>query len=215
MDNLSEDWQEGNTTPQQRATRWITAVLIVSVLVVGAATIGIYLADMKAQPGTQPRRTAAITPGILRVIGLPNTPTPVEMATATIAPTVALPEPASTDAASAIAAPTDMPTNTIAATNTVEAAAVSMGNVVAFGSGSINIRQGPSLNFAVVGYLRPPQSASVIAQSEDGNWWRVNLNGTLGWLRKDTVRFSGNATAVPVAWAAPPTNIAPTTGAGR
>lgn len=211
MDNLSEDWQEGNTTPQQRATRWITAVLIVSVLVVGAATVGIYLADVKVQTATQPRRTAAITPGILRVIGLPNTPTPVDVATATIAPTVALPEPVATDAAIAIAVPTDVPTNT----NTVESAAISMGNVVAFGSGSINIRQGPSLNFAVVGYLRPPQSASVIAQSEDGNWWRVNLNGTLGWLRKDTVRFNGNATAVPIAWAAPPTLIAPTPGAGR
>lgn len=103
MDNFSEDWQEGNTTPQQRATRWITAVLIVSVLVVGSATVGIYLADTRSQPGLQPRRTAAITPGILRVIGLPNTPTPVGMATVTIAPTVALPEPAATDAAAAIA----------------------------------------------------------------------------------------------------------------
>ena len=215
MDNLSEDWQEGNTTPQQRATRWITAVLIVSVLVVGAATIGIYLADIQTQPTTQPRRTAAITPGILRVIGLPNTPTPVEVATATIAPTVALPEPAATDAANAIAAPTDVLTNAAPTTDTLETATIAVGNVVAFGSGSINIRQGPSLTFAVVGYLRPPQSASVVAQSEDGNWWRVNLNGTLGWLRKDTVRFSGNATAVPVAWAAPPTSIAPTPGAGR
>jgi hypothetical protein len=55
------------------------------------------------------------------------------------------------------------------------------------GNNSINIRELPDLNAKVVSTLEPGVQAIVIGRTETGDWIRVNILGTYGWISKDMV----------------------------
>ncbi len=55
------------------------------------------------------------------------------------------------------------------------------------GNNSINVRELPDLNAKVVSTLEPGVQAIVIGRTETGDWIRVNILGTYGWISKDMV----------------------------
>ncbi len=202
--NDSGDWQEGTTTTPNRATRVVGSLLAVCMLII----IGMVVLLNTGQTNTT--RSGLTTPaitveGVLREVSLPMTPTLVvvffENATPIPFETTATP-PAEITATPVTEVSTAQP----------EAAYSVVGRVSSFAGGAINIRSGPGLNYSVVAFLQANQQALVLAQSTDGTWWRVDFNGKLGWLRKDTVSFVGDKNAVPIAVFDVPT---PTAGAGR
>jgi PKD repeat protein len=49
----------------------------------------------------------------------------------------------------------------------------------------LNIRSGPGLGYAIIGFLQPGQTAEVTGASSDGDWWQIKLPGIpvgLGWV---------------------------------
>lgn len=65
------------------------------------------------------------------------------------------------------------------------------------GIGTVNLRAGAGLNFAVQASLPNGQAAVAIAQASDGRfrWW--SLTGNL-WVREDVVEESGDCASLPV-----------------
>lgn len=201
------DWQEGNTTTPKRAARAVAVLLALCVLII----IGIVVRLSTATSSVKSASPIAATMGILQPINLPITPTVVvvvfENATPEPLPQTSTASPEATTTLTPIVEPTLEPVATLP-----PPVAISVGSVTSLAGGSINIRSGPGLNYSVLAFMHPNQQAQVVAQSSDGNWWRVDLYGQLGWLRKDTVQFRGDKFAVPIAVFDAPT---PTAGPGR
>jgi hypothetical protein len=76
--------------------------------------------------------------------------------------------------------------------------------------GSVNIRSGPGLNYAVVGALNPDTVLPVIGRNLEASWWQVSFSGgDTGWVSDAVVRAS-NVDSVPVVDApSPPVAAAP------
>ncbi|MBK8026594.1 MAG: SH3 domain-containing protein [Chloroflexi bacterium] len=72
---------------------------------------------------------------------------------------------------------------------------------------TINVRQGPGLDYAIVTRLQPTQLALVFGRTPDNSWYQINLNGILGWVSTTVVRIGGVCNTVPVV--IPPTLPAP------
>jgi glucose/arabinose dehydrogenase len=47
---------------------------------------------------------------------------------------------------------------------------------------NMNVRAGPGTNHAIIAFARPGEEYPVTGRSEDGNWWRIDLNGRDGWI---------------------------------
>lgn len=74
---------------------------------------------------------------------------------------------------------------------------------------TINVRQGPSLDFAIISRLQPTTTALVFGRLPDNSWYQVNVNGILGWVSATVVRIGGICNGVPVVQ--PPTPVATAT----
>jgi hypothetical protein len=72
--------------------------------------------------------------------------------------------------------------------------------------GSVNIRTGPGLSFAVMGTLPANTPRPIVGRSGDGSWWQIKLTESdLGWV-SSTVVQAGNTAAVPLVQVAAPAN---------
>ncbi len=81
---------------------------------------------------------------------------------------------------------------TVAPTNTPEVKAqVST-------SQQVNVRNGPSTNYAVIGLLDAGQTHDITGKNAAGDWWQISYNGQPGWVLGQLVT-SANATNVAVA----------------
>jgi hypothetical protein len=69
---------------------------------------------------------------------------------------------------------------------------------------SVNIRQAPNLNAAILGQLPFNATATVLGRLADASWYYVNYNGITGWVSATVVRTGGNCTVLPTVVA--PTN---------
>lgn len=78
-------------------------------------------------------------------------------------------------------------------------------------SQQVNVRQGPSTAYAVVGQMAQADSAIVLGRNEAGSWWQVILeDGTEGWVVASLVGTDGPMDAVEIAQnVAPPPQPAP------
>lgn len=66
--------------------------------------------------------------------------------------------------------------------------------------GNINVRRGPSTDFAVVATLTTGQMLQADAQNAAGTWLRLRLEGdAVGWVRADLVTVQGDSSALAVA----------------
>jgi hypothetical protein len=80
---------------------------------------------------------------------------------------------------------------------------------------AVRVRAGPGTNYPRLGRLWPGETAPVVGQNTDGLWWQIEFAGadnaptdvglSLGWVSADFVTLVGDAEAVPVISARPPT----------
>lgn len=89
------------------------------------------------------------------------------------------------------AAPTVAPTNT-----PEQRAQASM-------TQQVNVRGGPSTNYAVIGLANPGQVFDITGKNAASDWWQINYNGQSGWVLGQLVT-AANTTAVAVAQNIPP-----------
>ena len=187
MQKYSGDWQEANTTTSKRATRAITAVLAMCGLLIATLIIRLSISQSSQSPTAEPPlRSVAMTKGVLQVINLPTTATPIVVVFEDVTATSLLQTPS-------VAQDVEFATPVSA-----EPTAIIIASVSPLVGAAINIRSGPGLGYSVVAVIQPNQQAQVLAQSRDGNWWQVDFAGKLGWLRKDIVQFRGDKNAVPI-----------------
>ncbi|MBX3013518.1 MAG: SH3 domain-containing protein [Caldilineaceae bacterium] len=65
-----------------------------------------------------------------------------------------------------------------------------------------NVRNGPGLNFAIVGKAQPNEVFAVRSRSTDNEWWEVccvqteTLTNTTGWLSNSVIRMGGEGDVV-------------------
>ena len=57
-------------------------------------------------------------------------------------------------------------------------------------SSSLNVRSGPSTNTSVVGSL--PHGTVVQITGKSGDWYKINFNGTTGYVKGDFVTLGGS-----------------------
>ena len=125
----------------------------------------------------------------------------VEMPTPTAQPTAAPPAPEPT--AQPTPEPTLPPTDAPQATAT-PAPTATPGLIVA--NDFVNLRAGPGTNYDLVGRLNQGQMAQVTGKSDDGQWWRVSVEGKTAWVAGQFVQANDAASGVSVVQAptAPP-----------
>ena len=79
---------------------------------------------------------------------------------------------------------------------------------VIFSTQSVNVRQGPGADFAVVTAVEPNTEVVVLAQSDGALWTQIRLPGGIeGWVSSSLLRLRPVEGAVPTA-TTPPTNTA-------
>jgi uncharacterized protein YgiM (DUF1202 family) len=72
--------------------------------------------------------------------------------------------------------------------------------------GSVNIRSGPGLNFAVIGTLSANTSRPVVGRNADRSWWQIKISeNEIGWVASSVVQTS-NTAEVALVEVAPPAN---------
>ncbi len=126
-------------------------------------------------------------------------------ATATASPTITLtltPSNTATPTLSPTATATSTATNTATATATATATSTPSATPTVFGfvraSGRINVRNGPGMQFAVIGSLAPDNGVQVIGENDEGDWYQVRLDdGGEGWVSASLLRIEEPPTAEP------------------
>lgn len=69
------------------------------------------------------------------------------------------------------------------------------------GSQGVNIRSGPSGDYAIVGGLGVADLMLVIARDESRSWWQIEYrSGFYGWVAASAVQYGGDCSAVGVAF---------------
>ncbi|MBZ0301865.1 MAG: SH3 domain-containing protein [Anaerolineae bacterium] len=56
----------------------------------------------------------------------------------------------------------------------------------------VNVREGPSVVFRPFAPLSPGESLPVTGRDQPGDWYRVTVNGTSGWVGASVTRLSGD-----------------------
>lgn len=75
----------------------------------------------------------------------------------------------------------------------------------------VNIRSGPGVNYATIGFARFGDEGEIVGRSADGRWWAASVPsapGGVGWVSADFVAAS-NVANVPVLNVPPPVVIPP------
>jgi uncharacterized protein YraI len=66
-------------------------------------------------------------------------------------------------------------------------------------TGNLNIRSGPGIGYASLGYLTTGSTADVVGRSADGAWWEINFASGRGWVSGAYLQKEGNLYAsVPI-----------------
>ncbi len=72
---------------------------------------------------------------------------------------------------------------------------------------SLNFREGPSTDYDIIRAFQLGNEPLVIGRLGDNSWWRVNSNGTTGWVSAAFTTLLGNCQSVAIA--APPVSPTP------
>ncbi|MBP7963996.1 MAG: DUF3048 domain-containing protein [Caldilineaceae bacterium] len=174
-----------------RPRRWLPLAIILVLLTALAGTIAVvtFGPDSLRRPSAEVVTARESEP----TVPAPSTEIPALKPTAT--PTVPSPTPE--------AAPT--PTPVLA--QPLEPVGVVNGGVV-------NVREGPSTAYAILGQVREGDEVKILGRDEDGTWWQICCvgEGQTGWMAAEFVDagFSAEAgQAIPVAEAPPLPTPAP------
>ena len=122
----------------------------------------------------------------------PNTPQVIVMAvsytpTATLAPTVT-PTPAPT--LTSTPSPTAHPTATPSPTPILSPTSIPP-LLVKIIARALNVRAGPGLDYAIIGYASQDQRYRLRGRSGDGRWLRIDFSGLEGWVSVGWVEVDG------------------------
>lgn len=134
------------------------------------------------------------------LLALPNVrqPAPELMEESAVSAPEATEEPALEPVFTPTAAPTTTPTPVLP-------------SAVVFSTQSVNVRQGPAQDFAVITTAEPGTEVLVLEQSGDGLWSRVRLpDGREGWMSSSLLRLRPNESA-PATLTPAPTDTPPLT----
>jgi hypothetical protein len=179
---------------------------LLGVIVLGAAGL---LAAFVRQPSAAPKPTPAIVAqlGTTEADSLQTNTVVVPSPTTTAPPPTDTPVPTATATATATATPpptdTPMPTDTPAPTSTPEPPSLTIT------ADLLRVRAGPGTAYGTAGSVRAGETFTVLAKSEDGKWWQVELPGTKGWVSGEYVHVTGAVEEVTVAKVAPPPTAQP------
>jgi uncharacterized protein YgiM (DUF1202 family) len=133
-----------------------------------------------------------------------NSASPTSPAAA-VTPSPTSPAPADT------AGPADTATGTSSPTNTVPPAPTQPGVPAVTALDNANVREGPSVNFKIVGALLKGQSATILGRDPNAPWYYITFTsgqGGKGWIAASTVTTSGDIGTVPLV--NPPPTYTPT-----
>jgi uncharacterized protein YgiM (DUF1202 family) len=63
---------------------------------------------------------------------------------------------------------------------------------------SVNVREGPGVNFAILEALQPGTGVEILTQDGEGRWYNIRMpDGVEGWISADLVRLQPSATPLP------------------
>jgi uncharacterized protein YgiM (DUF1202 family) len=134
-----------------------------------------------------------------------NAGSPTGPAPATASPSNTVPAETATPTKAATPTITSSPTNTVPPAPTVPGAPA----VTAIDNA--NVREGPSVDFKVVGALLKGQSATILGRDPNAPWFYITFTvgqGGKGWIAASTVTTSGDINSVPTL--NPPPTYTPT-----
>jgi uncharacterized protein YgiM (DUF1202 family) len=139
----------------------------------------------------------------LRAIGLLPTYTPHPTATNTPAPTA-------TSTLTETSLPTDTPPPPLPTETPTELPPTEtptpevLKPVVTASEGDVNIRNGPSTDYEIVGTLSTGESLEIVGRNADSSWWQVSTPSGLAWVAASVVTASNVDDSIPVVEAPPP-----------
>jgi uncharacterized protein YraI len=123
-------------------------------------------------------------------------------------PPTKTPKPTFTPSPVATEIPLIIPTATAAATNTPESSptvppatptATALAGASFSAGQNMNVRQGPGVNYAVIGQLVAGTGGQITAKNDAGNWYQFSYNGDPGWVSADLITVTGDPASVKVA----------------
>jgi len=170
----------------QRKTLLLTTLVLAMVLAAGCATLSPQATP--PPPTKTPKPTFTSTPDW--------SPTPEIFPTATPLPATATPEAPPATATPEPTQPPPTPTENPVARLTANQ--------------TVNVRQGPGTNYAVIGKIEAGQSYEITGKNSAGSWWQFSLNGKPGWVTANLVEVSGDSGTVQVAQNIPAPPAPPT-----
>lgn len=144
------------------------------------------LAGCSADAPEQAVATLTLAPNVSRTPRFTATPIPsrTPLPTATFTPSQTLIPPTPSD--------TPVPTATppiLGSVNSLQ---------------SINVREGPGVNFGALVALRPATRVEVLGTNNDGNWLNVRMeDGSEGWVLANLIRIQPTATPFPTLTSSP------------
>jgi hypothetical protein len=130
----------------------------------------------------------------LRTIGLLPTYTPHPTATNTPVPTVTS---TPTDTPAPPPSPTETPPPLSTEAPPTETPIPEKPIVTATES-NVNLRNGPSTDYEIVGTLSPGESLEIVGRNADSSWWQVSTPGGLAWVAASAVTASNIDDSIPV-----------------
>ena len=182
--------------------------LVIIVLVAGLYVLACDLPGQRQLSGPELTATYdALAAGVLATDRAANAGSPTGPAPDGGSPTNTAPADTSTPANTATPTKTSAPTNTSAPAPTVPGAPA----VTALENA--NVREGPSVNFKVVGALLQGQSATILGRLPNAPWFYISFTtgpGGKGWIAASTVTTSGDVNSVPVVNSPPTYTPTPT-----
>ena len=182
--------------------------LLISVLVAGLYVFACDLPGPRQLSGPELTATYdALATSVLATDRAANAGSPTSPAPAGGSPTNTAPADTATPANTATPTKTSAPTNTSAPAPTVPGAPA----VTALENA--NVREGPSVNFKVVGALLQGQSATILGRIPNTPWFYISFTtgqGGKGWIAASTVTTSGDVNSAPVVNSPPTYTPTPT-----
>lgn len=180
------------TAPTEPAVTVPAAQAMATTLATAAA--GLMLAPAEPITATETAATA------LAIAGTPTQP-PTATPTATSSPTA-------TPAATASPSPTSTTTPTVSPSTTATPTASPSPTATStpvppiparVSSPQANIRNGPALEFPVIGTLPQGTAVNVLGSSKDQTWWQVCcVDDREGWINNTVLTLEGDPTTVPI-----------------
>jgi len=93
----------------------------------------------------------------------------------------------------------------LSAVSVAAQSSVTTSDVIVEAYRATNVRSGPSVNYDVIAYLQPGDSARAVGRSDQySNWLQIELGNQLGWVAYFTVSVSGDPSSLEIVFAPDP-----------